>query len=147
MRLPLDLVFTFTLLLISCGGDGSKTAIAKLTVTPQTASVTAGASLILNGSAVGFGNDPLLGWYMQEAKGTPGGLYCGFDTAAPEPSWTDCPCGYITYDTKASGVLSEAIYHAPAAAGTFHPVFQVSARNGFVVGSTQTTTAEITVTQ
>jgi hypothetical protein len=147
MRLHLGLVFVLTLFLISCGDDGSNPAIAKLTVTPATASVAAGASLILNGNAVGFGNDPLVGWYMQEAKGTPGGSYCGLDTGAAVPSWSDCPCGYVTYDTTANGPQSQAIYHAPPNTGTFHAVYQVSAHNGFVIGLSQTTTAEITVTQ
>ncbi len=147
MRLRLGLVLVLTLFLISCGDDGSNPAIAKLTVTPATASVTAGTSLILNGNAVGFGNEPLIGWYMQEAKGTPGGSYCGLGIGVPAPSWTDCPCGYVTYDTEARGTASEAIYHAPPVPGTFHAVFQVSAHNGFVIGLGQTTTAEITVTE
>ncbi len=147
MRLRLGLVLVLTLFLISCGDDGSNPAIAKVTITPATASVTAGTSLILNGNAVGFGNEPLIGWYMQEAKGTPGGSYCGLGTGDPAPSWTDCPCGYVTYDTEARGTASEAIYHAPPAPGTFHAVFEVSAHNGFVIGLSQTTTAEITVTE
>ena len=147
MRLRLGLVLLLTLFLISCGDDGSNPAIAKVTITPATASVGSGSTLILHGDAVGFGTSPFAGWYMQEAKGTPGGSYCGLDTGAAAPSWTDCPCGYVTYDTTANGPQSMAIYHAPPNAGTFHAVFQVSAHNGFVVGLSQTTTAEITVTE
>jgi hypothetical protein len=146
LRLRLGLGLVLVLLLTRCGSDGSDRAIAKLTIAPATASVAAGTILILHGDAVGFGNDPLEGWYMQEAKGAPGALYCGLDTSAPAPSWTDCPCGYINYDTQASGVSSEAIYHAPPTPGTCHRVFDVSARNGFVIGLSETTTAEITVT-
>ena len=146
MRIRLGLALVLTLFLISCGDDGSNPAIAKLTVTPATASVSAGATLTLNGNAVGFGNEPWKGWSMQEAKGTSGGLFCGLGIGVPAPSWTDCPCGYVTYDTQAGGTASEAIYHAPPDAGVFHAQFQVSAHNGFVVGLTQTTSAEITVT-
>ncbi len=136
------------LVLVSCGGAASPDAGSiSLSIMPASASVAAGSTLSLTGNATRFTKSPLVGWWMQEAKGSPGGLYCGFDTSHPVPSPADCPAGYITYDTSVSGVPSAAVYHAPSTPGTYHPVFQASQWDSYTLQVSKTTTAEITVTQ
>ncbi len=84
---------------------------------------------------------------MLEGTGTRDAIYCGMDTAAPPPSASECPGGWVTYDTKAKGVPRDATYHAPSAPGIYHLVFLAFQSDGYFIEVMKTSTAEITVTE
>lgn len=135
-------------LLISCGGTPvPKQEDISISITPAAATIATGTTVVLRGDAAGFTRTPNASWYMLEGTGTRDAIYCGMDTAAPPPTTSECPGGYVTFDTKARGIPSAATYHAPAAPGTYHVVFMAFQSDGPFVEVLKTATAEVTVTE
>ncbi len=132
--------------LVSCGGSGLPSSQSlTVTVTPASATLAAGGTVNLSGTANGFTQAPLVTWGMQEShKGSGLVLACGqFPTS--QESFTICPFGYVVYADQNTNP-NPAVYHAPPTPGTYHVVFSALQIATFD-SVTKTATATITVTQ
>jgi hypothetical protein len=104
------------------------------------------ATLSLQANATGFTATPQVAWWIEKAPGSRNALYCGLDYSASPPPETDCPCGYIAYNSSAEGVPTSATYHAPSTPRVCHPTAQVMQFDGFIIRTKATARAEVTVT-
>src|SRR5512146_1286751 len=148
MRLLSWSLVVSALLLLSCGGPPvPKQEDLYLSITPASATIATGTNVALHGDAAGFTRTPTVSWYMLEGTGNHDALYCGLDSSIPAPSASECPGGYVTYNSKAVGVPSEATYYAPSVPGTYHVVFLAFQSDGYFMEVLKTSTAEITVTE
>jgi hypothetical protein len=126
---------------VNCGSGLPHSNQVTASVTPASASVTAGGSVTLKGDAVGFTASPIVSWWIQEAKAS-GGDDCGYLTLPPTSS---CEWGYVVFGTVTQ-FPSQATYYAPSTPGTYHVVFEATQNTAFDY-LTKTVTATITVTQ
>lgn len=148
MRLLSWSLVASALLLLACGGTPvPKPEDISLSITPATATMATSTTLALRGDGAGFTRTPTVSWYMLEGTGNHNANYCGLDASIPAPSASECPGGYVTYNSKAVGIPSEATYHAPSVPGTYHAVFLAFQSDGYFVEALKTSTAEITVTE
>jgi hypothetical protein len=92
-----------------------------LSVTPATATVAAGGTVALQGTATGFTASPIGVWGVQESSTSPPVTACGTFPKYPL-TFTECPNGYVVFG-DVTQFPSPATYYAPAMPGTYHVVF------------------------
>src|SRR6516164_5980427 len=85
----------------SCGSGTPAPSEVHASVTPATATIAVNATLSLQANATGFTATPQVAWWIEKAPGSRNALYCGLDYSASPPPETDCPCGYIAYNSSA----------------------------------------------
>lgn len=128
-------------LLASCGSGLPHSGDVTVTVTPATATVTTGSTVVLQGNATGFTRSPIVVWRVQEAQAT-GGDDCGYLNPPPVSA---CQFGYVIFGSVTQ-FPSSATYYAPLTPGTYHVVFEATQNTTFDY-LTKTATAAITVTR
>lgn len=139
--------FAGTVVLIAltgCGGGLPHSSQVTVTVTPAQATVKAGASVVLTGSATGFTATPLSAWWIQESKNVNFNNDCGkLDTQAKD--FTGCPYGFVMYHDGTT-YPNTATYYAPTSAGTYHVALQMTQVCCWFDYLSKTAEATVTVT-
>ncbi|HWR16605.1 MAG TPA: hypothetical protein VN577_17400 [Terriglobales bacterium] len=129
-------------LLLSCGGSGlPDSRQVTVTITPSTATISAGATVSLQGNATGFTSSPIVLWGIQESSSHTPVSACG-KLADQTPPFPECTFGYVVF-ASVSEFPSTGVYHAPNTPGTYHVVFtatQVSTYENLQKSATATIT-------
>ena len=126
-----------------CGGQ-SPSDSAILQLAPAQATVTAGGTVALTGSATGLTGTWYAGWDIQEMR-VSGKFICSYLPANAPTSAPPCPYGYVISDAG-DRIPNAATYHAPATPGTYHVLFEVTVFGRSYEWVSKTVTATITVT-
>lgn len=126
LRLKLSAVILLSLpLLASCGTGGlPHSNQVTASVTPAQATISAGASITLEGSATGFTASPIVQWYIQESYDIDHINRCGYLSTDPPPS-SGCPYGYVMFP-DVSQVPSSGTFYAPTTPGNYHVTFEAT---------------------
>ena len=128
---------------LSCGSGLPPASSVTLSITPSSATVAAGGTVALQGSATGFTTSPIVVWGMQESSPNPPVTACGTFPAYPV-TFTQCSSGYVVFP-DVNQFPSPATYYAPPTPGTYHVVFTAT-QNTTYDYLQKSATATITVT-
>jgi len=133
--------------IIGCGGSSGlpPSSSVLVAIAPASATVPANGTVILEGSAAGFTENPIVMWGIMESSDTVPVSGCGL-LASQDPAIgaANCTHGYVV-TTDVTTFPSAATYHAPATPGVYHVVFTATQSSTFD-HLQKSATATITVT-